>query len=126
MNDRTDEIEIKISDLSRVELAPGDVLIFRYPLRISQDSAAAIRKNLSIAFPGHRIGILDDGGELAVVRPIPTADAALADRLDAIVDELAADTKNKGAAALRAILLLRNEAEDLRSPAATVAPDRSL
>ena len=115
MSDGTDDIEIKISDLSRLELAPGDVLIYRHPLRISQDSVAAIRSNLSKAFPGHRIGILDDGGELAVVRPIPTTDAALADRLDAIVDELAADTKNKGTAALRAILLLRNEAEALRT-----------
>jgi hypothetical protein len=122
----TDEIEIKISDLSRVELAPGDVVIYRHPLRISEAAAAAIRNNLSKAFPGHRIGILEDGAELAVVRPIPTTDPALADRLDAIVEELTADTANKGVAALRAILLLRNEAEDLRSSATTVAPDRSL
>lgn len=111
------DIEIKLSDISRVALEEGDILIYRNPKRISQASAALIKKELGRVFAGHRIGIVDEGGELAVVRPTSTADTALADRLDAIGDELAADTKNKGVAASRAILLLRNEAEDLRSAA---------
>jgi len=111
------EIEIKIADLSRVELAPGDVLVYRHPLRITQASADAIKKNLAEAFPAHRIGVVDEGAELVVLRPIPDPNTALADRLDALADRLATDTKNKGDAALHVLLSLRNEAEVLREAA---------
>lgn len=71
----TEEIEIKLPDLSRVALEPGDKLLVRHPKRISQAAAEAITANLKREFPDHMVMFMDDGLELAVVRPTdPNAD----------------------------------------------------
>ena len=63
-------IEIKIADLSRVVLEPGDVLLVRYNRpNLDMAQAQTIRERLSAHFPGHDIVVLTDGVQLSVVRP---------------------------------------------------------
>lgn len=63
-------IELKLADLSRLDLRPGDVLVFRHEKRISQASVRYIKDECAKAIPGHRVMVLDDGLELAVLRPV--------------------------------------------------------
>jgi hypothetical protein len=79
----SDEIEIKLPDLARVALEPGDKILVRYPKRITQAAAEAISANLNKIFPDHAVMILDDGLDLAVIRPTdPREDQAW--RLDSL------------------------------------------
>lgn len=110
MNEQT---EIKIEDCARLELAPGDVIVYRHPKRLTDRDVSNVRMRLREGFPDNLILVLDDGAELAAVRP-RGSDSALADRLEALTDQLAADTASKGTAALQAILSLRNEIDALR------------
>jgi hypothetical protein len=73
------EVEIKISDLSRVVLGPGDVLVLRTPFPVDKATQAEIRADLDEYFPGHKVVIMSNNVELAVVRPVrsspkPTGD----------------------------------------------------
>lgn len=65
-----EHVEIKLSDLSRIDLQPGDVLVYRHPKRIDRASAERIRAEIKKAFPGRRCCVIDEGAELAVLRPV--------------------------------------------------------
>lgn len=60
--------EIKIKDLSRVQLEPGDVLVLRLEEPVAPEVAKAMRLALAEAFPRHRAVVLDQGADLSVVR----------------------------------------------------------
>lgn len=64
------EVEIKISDLSRVALEPGDVLVLRTPFSVDKATQAEIRADLAEYFPGHKVIIMSNNVELAVVRSV--------------------------------------------------------
>jgi len=77
-----DGLEIKIADLSRVALEPGDVLLARVDGPIDMAQAEAIRKRLKWYFPGHDVVVVDGSVELSVVRPrdtVPTTPGARVD-----------------------------------------------
>lgn len=62
-------IEIKLPDLSRVALAPGDVLLVRCDRVIDRYDAHSIEQLLRNYFPGNEIAVLGPGLELAIVQP---------------------------------------------------------
>lgn len=64
------EVEIKISDLSRVALEPGDVLVLRTPFSVDKATQAEIRADLDEYFPGHKVIIISNNVEMSVVRPV--------------------------------------------------------
>lgn len=66
----SDQIEIKLPDLSRVALEPGDVLLVRVAHQIDQSTAHAIKEAVKSHFPGHDVAVLGQGAELSVVRPL--------------------------------------------------------
>lgn len=61
--------ELKIEDCARLELAPGDVIVYRHPKAVDRFAAAKIKDELGKGFPDHRILVLDDGAELSAIRP---------------------------------------------------------
>ena len=64
-------IEIKLPDLSRVALEPGDTLLCRVGGNSLVDMAQAerIRQQLRDHFPGHDVVVLAAAVEVSVVRP---------------------------------------------------------
>jgi hypothetical protein len=70
------EIEIKLPDLSRVALEPGDVILVRWAGHMDEENARKLKMRLNEAFPGHKIAILPSGMELSVVRPVAGDEAA--------------------------------------------------
>jgi len=58
---------IEIEDVKRLRLQPGDVLVVRMPVRVSQEAAAAIVDDLDGCFPDNRVVVLAPGVELEVV-----------------------------------------------------------
>lgn len=66
----SDQIEIKLPDLSRVALEPGEVLLVRTARRIDQITAHLIREAVKRHFPDHDVVVLGDGMELSVIRPL--------------------------------------------------------
>jgi len=79
-----DQIEIKLPDLSRVALEPGDVLLVRTQRSISMQDAHDIRERLRMHFPDNDAVVLGPGVELAVVRPLERAGAAEAQVAEAL------------------------------------------
>jgi hypothetical protein len=74
----SDEIEITIADLSRVALEPGDILLIRSPKRLTLQSVDSLKKAIREGLPGHRVLVLEEGLDLAVIRPVgPAADDLL-------------------------------------------------
>lgn len=72
----TDDIEIKVADLSVVDLKPGDVLMLRLPDQFdaeSEEGRVVVNQmvdSIKSAVPGpHSVLILSGGVELAVIRP---------------------------------------------------------
>lgn len=63
-------VKIELPDLSRVELAPGDILIYQSPAMIGQAAAEAIKARLGKVLSGHCVLVLEDGAKLAVLRPV--------------------------------------------------------
>lgn len=66
----TDAIEIKLPDLSRVALEPGDTLLLRCAGLLSDAQVHLIKLRLSQAFPGHEIVMISSDVEVSVVRPL--------------------------------------------------------
>jgi hypothetical protein len=60
-------IEIKLPDLSRVALEPGDVLLVRCGT-LSAPEARLVKLRLSQVFPGHEIVLISSEVEVSVVR----------------------------------------------------------
>ncbi|MDO8313077.1 MAG: hypothetical protein Q7T25_14175 [Sideroxyarcus sp.] len=54
-----------------VSLQPGDVVLFRCPNRLGQNQHAAALDMLNEVFPDHESVILDNGQDIAVLRPEP-------------------------------------------------------
>ena len=59
--------EITLSDLQRVKLEPGDVLVLRVNGRLSAVMAEQLRAQVTACFPGHRALVLEQDAALAVV-----------------------------------------------------------
>lgn len=53
----------------RWELQPGDIIVVRYPARLSNFEIENFRAVLGEDFPGHKVYILDCGADLQVIRP---------------------------------------------------------
>lgn len=67
---------LHVRDLSRVALAPGDVLIVRVQAAVMDDAYAEhIKAMLGPLFPGNKILLMPDVVELAVLRPTREQDA---------------------------------------------------
>jgi hypothetical protein len=65
-------IEIKLLDLSRVALEPGDVLLVRLNSFFTQAQIGLMKLRLSQIFPGHETVFFSADVELSVVRPTPS------------------------------------------------------
>ena len=65
-----EHLEIAVSDLARIDLQPGDLLLFRHEKRISDASVRHIKDQCAELLPGHRVMVIDGGLELAVLRPV--------------------------------------------------------
>lgn len=62
-------IEAAIADVSRLAVAPGDVVLITFRQRISTEAAIAIRDAVTEKLPqGARVMILHDGAEMSVLR----------------------------------------------------------
>lgn len=70
-----DAIEIKLPDLSRVALEPGDTLLLRCVGQLSEAQVRLIQLRLTQAFPGNKIVMISSQVELSVVRPLSHGDA---------------------------------------------------
>lgn len=62
-------MEIELTEAAIVRVEPGDVIVARYPMRVSAAQAAGVLEALERWFPGHQVGLMDSGGEVTVVRP---------------------------------------------------------
>ena len=65
--------EIKVTDLQRVLLAPGEVLVLRADLKSLQRTSIkpyleALKNTLDGVFPNNKIVVLDDRIEMVVLR----------------------------------------------------------
>lgn len=64
-----DPTEIVLEHLKVLRLEPGDVLVFRYPGRISTEGFGRLRTRFAEAFgEQHKVIALEDGADLGVVR----------------------------------------------------------
>jgi len=70
----------KIFEIASVNINPGDVLVLKSKSFLSADAAKHVSESLKEIFPGHRIVVLEDGLEFAVVsgmiRPTPASAVA--------------------------------------------------
>jgi hypothetical protein len=62
-------VEIELSDLARVALAPGDVVVLRVDTRLTHEQAASMKDALGNVWPDNRCIVLDGGAALSVVTP---------------------------------------------------------
>lgn len=75
-------IEIKLADLSRVALEPGDALLLRCNDKLTQAQAGLIKLRLTQAFPGREIVMISGHAEVSVVRPSSVDGGVAVDRLE--------------------------------------------
>jgi len=61
--------EPNITEVQIAHVQPGDVIVYRSPTAMSPEDVTAVGDRLAEIFPGHQIAILDEGGELQVLRP---------------------------------------------------------
>jgi hypothetical protein len=61
--------DLKIEDIKRLRLEPGDILILRMRGRITMAAAEHIRNVFQNEIPGHKVMVLEDGARLDVVTP---------------------------------------------------------
>jgi hypothetical protein len=54
-----------------VGLRPGDIVLFRCPMRLNDKARAEVVDMLNEVFPNHESVILDGGQDIAVLRPEP-------------------------------------------------------
>lgn len=64
---RSVPIPIRIDHLKRVELKPGDVLLFRAPGPMSDAAMSQVRELLGQIFAGHKVLVLESDNELGVI-----------------------------------------------------------
>ncbi len=82
------------------ELHPGDTIVFKFPGVLSEGAAAHLRKSLAAIFGGdHRVVLLENGGDLEIVRPECEAESA-AEQEPAHMAELRRDAKTNRTAAM--------------------------
>lgn len=60
--------EITLDSVAALRLEPGDVLVIRTKMPISNSAATLIREQLQHAFPGHKAIVIDNDSELSVMR----------------------------------------------------------
>lgn len=60
--------EITLDAIATLRLEPGDVLVIRTKLPLSNSAATLIREQLEHTFPGHKAIILDNDAELSLMR----------------------------------------------------------
>lgn len=64
-------LEIRLPDLSRVALEPGDAILVRTQRELlSEHQAAQIKARIADRLPGHEVLVIAAGTELAVLRPV--------------------------------------------------------
>lgn len=61
----------EISDVARLKLEPGDVVLVRVPGLITSDVAKAIKENVEKAIPGHKCIVCTGGIEVAALSQDP-------------------------------------------------------
>jgi hypothetical protein len=70
-------MEVELKDLTRLKLAPGDILVMRSEGPLSQDQVAVIKRlmvdSLEAAGLANQVWVLDGRLELAVLSPEPSA-----------------------------------------------------
>ncbi len=67
----TGNMEYRAVDLTVLELCPGDKILLRSDGHINQETFEYIRNRFAQELPGHQVLLLEDGLELAVLRPGP-------------------------------------------------------
>jgi hypothetical protein len=64
-----DGLEFRALDLTVLDIKPGDKILIRSALHITDAEIAAIEKTLKGSLPGHQVIVIDGGLELSVLRP---------------------------------------------------------
>lgn len=64
-----DTVEIRVEDLTVVPVEPGDVVLVRHRGRLDISAIRAVHDHVARHFPGHEVLVLDEGMELALLRP---------------------------------------------------------
>jgi hypothetical protein len=54
-----------------VTVQPGDVILYRCPMRLADAQRAEVMAMLNEVFPNHESMVLDGGQDIAVLRPVP-------------------------------------------------------
>ena len=67
MGDQSEQTEIKIENLQRVQLEPGDVVLIQCQGMISPGHRQVLYRDLKAVFPGHSVIVLDRGDELSII-----------------------------------------------------------
>lgn len=64
--------DLIVTEIKRVELRPGDLIVLRSPYRLTRTSADALVETVRAAIPDRRVMVLllDEGVEIDVVSPI--------------------------------------------------------
>jgi hypothetical protein len=67
--DALSDTALHLEEATVLRLEPGDVIVYKAQRALTQDTQAWIQETLASTFPGHKVVILDDRGDLTVVRP---------------------------------------------------------
>lgn len=80
MNVDDGAIEIKLPDLSRVALEPGDAILVRVSHGLlSMADSERIERRIKAKLPGHEVLVASGNIELAVIRPVKPSSAPVAE-----------------------------------------------
>jgi hypothetical protein len=83
----------QIEHMQAVALQPGDALVVRMPLPLSDDHARRIAGIVKATFPGHEVLVLG-GADLAVIANVDRL-GAIERKLDQLLAALAADDEEE-------------------------------
>lgn len=60
--------DIELPEVAILRLQEGDALLFRAPMRLSDEESTDLVERIEATFPGHRALVLAGGVELTVAR----------------------------------------------------------
>ena len=67
MNIETAEAQDTAAFVTRLSVNPGDIIVAKLTRRMRPEDMIRLAKGLGSLFPGHHIGILEEGTELVIV-----------------------------------------------------------
>jgi hypothetical protein len=64
------DIEIRVADLTVLNLEPGDTILLKTQRYFDEDEYDRVARKFRELFPGHELLVLEGGAEFAVLRPV--------------------------------------------------------